>query len=248
MDTPHEHLIAALRIAISAREEQPLVRAPKQPGLFASRTGTAGEAVHWAVRDGLLTITRTESKGKAETEWAKITPRGVQYLAQHESPREVLLQLTELLQSHASGLPRWLTDLQAQMHGMQRRLQDFLDQFTAELQLLSFRVTEALKRTEPAVPPTTVPSLVPWQLDLLELLRLEAAADGGPVLLHQLFTELKANHPELTVPTYHEGLLRLRDRGSLKLVAWAGDMASLPEPEFALLEEGRIHYALQKQS
>jgi hypothetical protein len=250
MDTPLEHLITALRAAAAAKEEQPLLRAPKQNGLFTARTGPAGEALQTALRSGLVEITRKETKGKTETEWAKITPRGVQFLAQHESPREVMLQLVEVLKTHSNGLPRWLTDLQGQVQSMNRRLQEFLDQFTAELQQLSFRVQEALKRSEatPMVPPALLETLAPWQLDLLEHLRLFEAATTGPCPLNVLFPELKSKHPDLGVPAFHEGILGLRDRGIVALVPWTGTLNGLAEPEFALLEDGTVYASVRRRT
>jgi hypothetical protein len=246
MDTPLEHLIAALRAAVQQKEELALVRLLKQPGLFASRTGSAGEALQWALRDGLLEITRKETKGKTETEWAMATPRGVQFLAQHESPKDVLQQLAQTLEINTNGLPRWVTDLQAQVNAMHRRLQEFLDQFTGELHQLSFRVNEALKRCE-TVPmmPTASSSLVPWQLDLLEQLRLRQTASSEPCPLRLVFPELQRQHPMLTVPAYHEGLLRLRDRGTVTLFPWPGALHSLEEPEFALLEDGVVYASVR---
>src|SRR5262245_64832138 len=96
-DKVHDALIEALRQALAAPGELRLYRAGKLPGLFAGRGGAAGEAAARAVRDGLLEVVRTEVKGKTAIDWVRVTPRGVDYLHEHESPVEVLRELRGLL-------------------------------------------------------------------------------------------------------------------------------------------------------
>src|SRR5438552_4562745 len=107
-DRVHLALIEALKLALAEPGEQRLYRSGKLAGLFATRTGANAEAADRALRDGLLEIVRTEPKGKLTVEWVRPTPAGVSFLHAHESPRAVLEELHEALQSAQAGLPAWL--------------------------------------------------------------------------------------------------------------------------------------------
>src|SRR5262249_36817500 len=111
-DRVHDTLIEALQVALAEPTEQRLYRSGKLPGLFAGRGGVSGEAAARAVRDGLLEVVRTEVKGKTALEWVRITPRGIDFLHEHESPVQILRQLRELLKNTSTALPDWLADMQ----------------------------------------------------------------------------------------------------------------------------------------
>src|SRR2546428_6916529 len=85
MDRVAETLLAALRAALTAGEQR-LYRSGKLDGLFPGRTGTASAAAQQALRDGLLEVVRTETKGRTTIDWVRIAPRGVDFLHEHESP------------------------------------------------------------------------------------------------------------------------------------------------------------------
>src|SRR5437764_1102434 len=80
-----EALVQALKQALAQPGEQRLFRSGKLPGVFAGRAGLNAEAAAQALRDGLLEVTRTETKGKTTTEFVRATPKGVEFLHQHES-------------------------------------------------------------------------------------------------------------------------------------------------------------------
>src|SRR5262245_49460194 len=88
-----EHLIAALKQALADPGEHRLYRSGKLAGLFASRSGAAGEAAAEAVREGLLEVIRTEARGKFTVEWVHSTPKSIEYLHAHESPIAALREL-----------------------------------------------------------------------------------------------------------------------------------------------------------
>lgn len=244
MDANTTLLVAALKEAMARPEEQPLYKAGKQPGLFASRTGPAGEAGQQAVQDGLLEVVRTETKGKTSTEWVRITPRGVQFVYQHESPRAVLEELVHLLRTHPDGVPRWAEELRAQLQGLINRYHDVLDRQQAMLNHLQQRAEEALRRLET---PAGGPVLSPWQLDALAYLdKRRAAAGASECLLPELFNALRAQHAGLDLASFHTGLSELRDRGAILLVPFGGHLSDLAEPEFALLEGAAVFYGVRR--
>jgi len=98
MDKVKEALVQALKQSLAEAGEQPLFKSGKLDGLFTSRSGVNAEAAARAVRDGLLEITRTESRGKSTIEWVRLTPRGMEFLHDHESPVQALKDLQAILQ------------------------------------------------------------------------------------------------------------------------------------------------------
>ncbi len=234
-----ETLIAALKGALAQSEPQPLHRGPKQPGLFSARTGAAGEAARQALQQGLLEVVRRETRGKAETEWVRITPLGVQFVHQHESPRAVLEELVEVLRSNQAGWPRWAAELQSQLHALSHRLDDTLQRQERHLEQLLRRAEAALERVRAANAGTP---LQPWQLAGIDYLQQRQTATDSPCQLSELFGALRNRHAELALGVFHEGLAELRDRRAIELLPFAGHLSDLAEPEYALLE-GPVVYS-----
>ena len=119
-----ESLIEALKQALAASAEQRLFRSGKLAGLFPGRSGVYAEASAQALRDGLLEVVRTETKGKTTVDWVRLTPRGVDYLHEHESPIRVLRELQTALQTTRSGVPVWLADVRLHLQTLGDRLTD----------------------------------------------------------------------------------------------------------------------------
>src|SRR5215510_8809935 len=99
-DRVTDAIIEALKAALSGPPEQRLHRSGKLEGLFASRAGVNGEAAARAVREGLLEVVRAEIRGKSVFEWVKLTPKGIEFLAESESPARALQDLRDVLRSN----------------------------------------------------------------------------------------------------------------------------------------------------
>ncbi len=112
-DRVTEALLAALKQALAAGAEQRLVKSGKLDGLFPGRVGAAGAAAARALDEGLLEVVRTEVRGKAEFEWVRLTPRGVEFLHEHESPVHALHELRDTLRANQQAIPVWLADIRA---------------------------------------------------------------------------------------------------------------------------------------
>jgi hypothetical protein len=234
-------IVPALKTALAAAAEQPLYKIAKQPGLFASRTGPSGEAAQRALADGLLEVVRTESKGKADTEWVRITPRGVQFVCQHESPKEALEELLAVLRTGRSGMPAWLEELRASLQGVVNRFTELFERQHTRWEQLAQRAEEALKRLAAPSPPT---DLNTWQLDALTFLDQWKAAGRGDCPLSRLFAAVRERTSQLGIADFHSGLRQLRDRSSVELVS--NDSQADAEPEFALLEGAAVHHAVRR--
>lgn len=237
-------LITALKEAMASLEPMPLFRVGKGPGLFASRTGLAAEAAEEALRQGLLEVARQEVRGKAEQTWVRITPRGVEFVYEHESPREVLEELRTLLQTQTAGVPRWAEEIRAGLQGLINRYHDLLDRHQTFLTHLRRRVESALDRLHQAEEQGVLGT---WQLDALAYLdRRRAAAGPVPCPLAELFHALRQRHPDLALPAFHAGLTDLQEREAIRLIPLNGQPSALQEPEYALLEGSEVYYAVQR--
>jgi hypothetical protein len=244
MDRITEALVEALRTALTEPSEQRLYRSGKLPGLFAGRTGAAGQAAARALGDGLFEVARTETKGKVVTDWARLTPRGVEFLHEHESPARALREVRDALRVNHEAIPAWLAEMRTNLRALDDRLAADAGKWLQRLEALTRRVEEALTRLEAATPllPPDLSEAHPWAADALDYLdrrRAGGAADGCP--LPELFAALRPTHPDLAVADFHDGLRRLHERRSLRLQP-AADPADLPQPEYALLDGGAVLY------
>jgi hypothetical protein len=244
-----ETLLDALKTALAAPSEERLFRAGKLTGLFPGRVGASAEAASQALRDGLLEITRTETKGKAIIEWAKLTPRGVEFLHQHESPVRALHELREVLHTSQAGLPAWVVDLRQSVAALSQRIIEDSQRFAAKLDALSQRVDEALRRLETKGPdlPPTITSAAPWATEALTYLdHRRLTGTNGHCPLPELFAALVPNHPELSIGTFQDGMRRLQRERVLRLAPYVGEPNDLPQPEYAILDGAvLLYYAIR---
>jgi hypothetical protein len=244
MDKVMQILLDALRQAAEEPAEQRLYRSGKLAGLFPGRTGANAEAAARALRDGLLEVVRTETKGKTTVEWARLTPKGVEFLHGHESPVRALDELRAALEVTREGVPAWVADLRRQLEALGARLEEEVQKVTRRLDALGRRVGEALERAQGLGPrlPQEVAAAVPWgpeAVGYLERRRAGGVANDCP--MPELFAAVREKQPELLLKDFHAGLKKLHDRGLVRLVPFEGNGALL-EPECALLDGSAVYY------
>jgi hypothetical protein len=244
-DKISDALVQALKQAVAEPGEHRLFRSGKLPGLFPSRSGANAEAAARALRDGLLEVARTETKGKTNIEWVRLTPQGVEFLGAHDSPRRALEQLRDVLQATREGLPHWQQSVRAELHALSERLAAETVRFGHRLENLGRQVEQALARLEEerAQLANGVADAIPWAheaLDYLENRRNGGAPSDCP--LPELFTALQRQHADLSVTAFHEGLRRLQESRAVRLLPFAGPAAELPQPEFALYDRAAVFY------
>ncbi len=234
----NEHLLEALKTALHAPGEHRLFRAGKLAGLFPARAGLSAEAALQAIRDGLLETVRTETKGKLVTEWVRATPKAVGFVHEHDSPRSILRELKDVLQATRTGVPEWMADAKREVAALSASFEVRATAMLARLDDLAKRCEAALRRAETSGPAIAEPvsHLVPWSMDALEYLdRRGESGAGGDCPLPELFHALRARHPELTLPAFHDGVSRLHDVRAVKLLP-----GELVEPEYAIVSEGKL--------
>jgi hypothetical protein len=236
-DKLREPLVAALKLALAEPGERRLFRSGKLPGLFPTRTGANAEAAEVAVRDGLLDHVRRETKGKVEVDWVKLTPKGVEFLHAHESPRAVLDELRKELQTTRAGVPVWLAGMRDDLQTFTERLAEDTQKLLQRLDALTRRVEEALRRADAAGPEVKdgVSLAVPWAVDALAYIdRRKASGAAGECPLPELFAAIGERHGGMSLTDFHDGLRRLDDYRAVNLLPFSGPAEQLPEPEYAL--------------
>ncbi len=244
MDKVTDALVGALKRALAEGTEHRLYRSGKLDGLFAGRGGAAGEAAAHALRDGLLEVARTEVKGKTQIEWVRLTPAGVDFLHNRESPAAALHELRETLRLNQQAVPAWLAEVRTALQALDDRLAADARKWLQRLDAMERRVNDTLHRLEQSLPllPSDVAAAIPWAIDAVNYLerRLNGGATGD-CPLPELFAAVVRQHAQLSVSSFHEGLRRLHDRRVLRLQP-AASLAELPQPEFALLDGGQVLY------
>jgi hypothetical protein len=236
-----ELLLDAIKAALASPGEHRLFRWGKLSGLFPGRAGVSGETATAAIRDGLLEIVRTETRGKLVVEWVRATPKGVDFVHDRDSPKAVLRELRDLLGETRSGVPVWMERARADVATAAARFEQRAAELLSRLDSLAERVEAALRRAEADPPALTGPmaKLVPWGVAALEYLdRRKAAGAAGDCPLPELFQALTEAEPGLTLPAYQDGLLRLAEARAVRLTN--GDPTALTEPEFAFVAGGKL--------
>jgi hypothetical protein len=240
-----EHLLEALKAALATPGEHRLFRAGKIAGLFAARTGPAGEAALQALRDGLLETTRTEVKGKFVTEWVRATPKAVGFVHEHDSPRSILRELKDVLQATRTGVPAWMAEAKQEVAALSASFEVRASAMLARLDDLAKRCEAALRRAEASAPAVAEPvaRVVPWATEALEYLdRRGDLGTPGDCPLPELFHALRANRPDLALTDFYDGMKRLHDLRAVRLLP----AAEIAEPEFAVVVEGKLTYLVAR--
>jgi hypothetical protein len=244
-DKIREALVQALKQALRDPAEQRLFRSGKLAGLFPGRGGTNAEAAAQALREGMLEVVRTETKGKTAVEWVRLTPRGVDFVHEHESPVRALEELRTALHTAREALPSWQAEVRQALQALADRLAEETERCRQRMEALGRQVEEALARMEddqPPVPNGLVAS-VPWAGDALAY--LERRLTGGApeeCPLPDLFAALHGQHGDLSLSAFHDGLRRLQEGRAVRLLPFTAPAAELPQPEFALFDRASVLY------
>lgn len=243
-----ELLISTLKKAHAAQAAILVHASGKSDGLFPRRTAESQAVMDQCLRDGLLELERTESKGKTLLEWVRLTPRGWQFLQQATSPREIIQELLARLDVQEAGMAQWVAQIKDQVLHLANRLESYLLKQEEEWRGLKAQCLAALAKiqTTNASSVLTSHAFLPWQLDVLTLAEQHAQIGRPVCLLQDLFTTLQKAHADLTITSFHTGLLEMRDRGCIELLTTTQDISAMAEPEYLLLDGQHLHDALKR--
>jgi hypothetical protein len=241
MDATHPFLLEALRSAAAHEGELRLYRSGKLAGFLPARTAAHAATAAEALRDGLIEVVRSESKGKTTTDWVRITTKGVDFVVQHDSPTRAMDELRDALQTTTGNLPGWIAQMRLELDALGKRFLGEVDQIGKRLDLLARRVEAALQRVDHQRQGTPIP----WAQSALEYLAGRKGLTGqSRCPLPELFAALRQRQFELRIMDFHSGLRRMQADGSLCLLPCDGSDAP-PEPEYALTAEGSVLYYVQ---
>ena len=172
----------------------------------------------------------------------RLTPSGIEFLNECESPARALHSLRDALRANHQAVPLWLAEMRATLEALDERLATDAQKWQQRLDALTRRVEDTLRRLDAAAPPPEVTRAYPWAADALAYLdRRRGGGANGDCPLPELFSAVAHEHAGLSVGVFHEGLRRLRERRALRLVPAKGG-AELTQPEFALLDGGAVLY------
>ncbi|OWK44460.1 hypothetical protein FRUB_02392 [Fimbriiglobus ruber] len=139
-------IVAALTRAAADPTGSPLYAGKGEVGLFPP-AAAAKPAVKRAFDDGLIAVVRTEVKGKQTREFCAATDKGLQFLLDQASPKQILEDFIRILEERAVQV----TDLL----GVARRMADELTGLRAAVSAVLPQV-RATKVSLPVSPASTV--------------------------------------------------------------------------------------------
>lgn len=233
-----EILLDALKAALAESTEHRLFRSGRLAGLFPSKLGDAGEAARQALAAGLLEHVRTDVRGKFIFEWVRATPRAVEFVAEHDSPKAILRELRDVLGDTRSGIPTWMDQARTELRTMAGLFEQRSTAILNRLESLAGRVEMALRRAEATDSrPSIGQSVAPWVDRALQYLDRRNEGGLGPCSISELFQSVRDYYPDVAIPAFHDSLRRLAELRALSLSAGKGEPA---EPEFAILRDGQL--------
>jgi hypothetical protein len=215
-------LLDALGRAALAPGGLPLIGSKAAPGLFPA-TAPARQAAQRALDEGLLCTVAADPKGKTDRDLCAATEKGLAYLLQQASAKQVLEDLARAVETR---------------HGQVAEMLSVTHQMQAELAALK----SILEKVSPQLTVAAAPA--PDWLDELryQLAEWHSGGASGDCPLPELYRRLNAGHPALTVGQFHDGLRQLHDQEQVYLHPWTGPLYALPEPAFALLIGHEVAY------
>jgi hypothetical protein len=244
-DKVRQVLVEALKRGLIQPGEHRLYRSGKLEGLFPGRTGASAEAAARALREGLIEVARTETRGKTTIDWVQLTPKAVDFVHEHESPLRALQDLRAELQLTREGVPAWQAEMRRQLAALGDRLAADSERLLQRVEALGRRVEEALERLKLLGPhlPDELTAAVPWAQEALEYLdRRRSSGAATPCPLPELFGALSGRRAEFSIPVFHDGLRRLHDRRVLSLLPCTAVAEEMAQPEYALIDNGSVLY------
>ena len=218
-------ILDALSRAAAYPEGCALLATKAEPGLFPA-TATARPAAKKALDDGLLTVLRTATSGKSTAEFCTASPKGLAYLMERASPKQVLEDFVRVLEERRGEVQTLLKTadrMAASLAGMTERIQSVLPQVATG---------------RPPAPETELAERVMTRL-------ADWASRGGVTRdcpLPELFRSLGTLDSAPTIGMFHDALRQLHDERRVYLHPYTGPLYTLPEPAYALMIGHEVSY------
>lgn len=239
-------ILDALARAAADPAGAPLYASKTEAGLFPN-VSAAKPAAKKCLDDGLLQLARTDAKGKARELYAA-TDRGLNYLVEHASPKEVIDDFVRLLEERRGEV--------RQLLGEAKRIADGIEGLVAVVSRLNASPLgergrgegeSGLVSQESPSPLTPFPQgregpeKTGLTAHLLAALHQWSASTSvaRDCPLPDLYRALPTPP---SVGEFHDALRQLHREGRISLHPWTGPLYALPEPLFALMVGHEIAY------
>jgi hypothetical protein len=229
-------VVEALTRAATAGTGLPLHGSRTHPGLFPT-TATGKQAAQRCCDDGYL-----QPGPESAAEGCVITDRGLAYLLDQASPRQVLEDFVRVLEDREAQLAQ-LIDLVGRTQSSLTALRINAANVLAHLNPPAAAPTNGdlkstmQERRQALAEPQDLTDLV-----LAQLRRWAQAGSPDDCPLPWLFHRLAESVPGLTIGRFHDALRRVHEAGRLYLHPWTGPLPELPEPAYAVLVGHLIAY------
>jgi hypothetical protein len=209
----------------------PLHGSSKRPGLFAN-TAAARLAAGRCKDEGYLRVIERENNGKMTPELCAITEKGLAYLLDHASPKQILEEINQVLRGYQAQVTQLVATAQKWQNGI------------GELAATIEQVLEQALRPSPGSGPAlSANGSETWLAAVFALLvEWRSSPRSSDCPLPELYRRAAPVWPGLTIGHFHDGLRRLHDQQKIYLHPWTGPLYELPEPAFALLIGHEIAY------
>jgi hypothetical protein len=229
-DKPTQLILEALARAAAHPEGLPLHSGKGAPGLFAA-TSAGKLAAQRCKEVGYLRTVTSEPRAKSPIEISAITEKGLAYLLDQVSPKQVLEDFLRALEGRKNQLDQVLDSV--------RKMQSSLEglKTTAEAVLHQIQAPGA---SGPA-PSSNGCDPIPHEIETY-LRHWHDSGATGDCALPELYRRVQQSAPQLTIGQFHDGLRRLKEQQRIYLHPWTGPLHELPEPGIALLAGHEIAY------
>ena len=236
-DKSTQLILDALSRAVAEPGGVPLHGNKKAPGLFAS-TATAKQLALRCKEEGLLRVLHAENGSKTTQEICALTEKGLTYLLDEVSPKQVLEDLVRALEARHAHV--------GELVAAARRWQEGLDALQATVQRVLDQLQKPGKLVAGAAPSANGSErwLAAVMAYLAEWQRADKTSDCP---LPDLYRVARQTSPHLTIGHFHDGLRRLHEQEKIYLHPWTGPLYEIPEPPYALLIGHEIVYYVSEK-
>jgi hypothetical protein len=231
-DKSTQIVLEALGRAVADPDGVPLHGNKTVPGLFAANA-SGKQAAQLCKDEGYLRVVRTETKGKTTHEVCALTEKGLAYLLNQVSPKQVLEGLIQTLEGRRGQVGELLNAV--------RQMQTGFD----ALKTTAEKVLQQVNRPAASQvgPGRSSNGCETWTSAVLSYLtRWQASGAPEDCSLPDLYRQAKQAAPSLTIGHFHDGLRKLHDQQQIYLHPWTGPLYDIPEPPYALLVGHEIAY------
>jgi hypothetical protein len=230
VDKSTQLVLDALGRAVAEPGGLPLHGSKQSPGLFPA-TAAGKQAAQRCKDEGWLQITGTRTHGKTVRECCVLTEKGMRYLLDQVSPKQVLEDFVRALDARQNEVGQLLATAQQTQTSV------------AALKAAAERVLRQIESSPPGPLPALDADPKQWTGVVLEhLSKWQQTRAWEDCPLPDLYLQAEQAAPRLTIGNFHDGLRSLHDQEQIYLHPWTGPLYEIPKPPYALLVGHEIAY------